>query len=219
MDHQAKIRGYRIETGEIESQSLKVDAVREAVVVVREDAGGQKALCAYFTAEGEPKISELRAMLSQEPPGYMIPSHFMQLERLPLTANGKVDRKAPPAPEGSDTGVEHIAPRTALEAKLARIWQEVLGQTKIGVKDNFFDLGGHSLRATTLVGKVHKELNVDLPRGRCSAARRSRRWPKRFTDWTHRSTSPYRRPRKGSIIRCPPHRSGCTLCSNRKARS
>ncbi|UUZ81867.1 amino acid adenylation domain-containing protein [Paenibacillus sp. P26] len=110
MDHQAKIRGYRIETGEIESQSLKVDAVREAVVVVREDAGGQKALCAYFTAEGEPKISELRAMLSQEPPGYMIPSHFMQLERLPLTANGKVDRKAR-RPRKEATPAWSISPR------------------------------------------------------------------------------------------------------------
>ncbi|WP_270168683.1 non-ribosomal peptide synthetase [Paenibacillus sp. SYP-B4298] len=163
IDHQAKIRGYRIEIGEIESQLLKAEGVREAVVVVREDAGGEKALCAYYTAEGERKASELRAALSQELPGYMIPSYFVQLERLPLTANGKLDRKALPAPEGGQRGVEHVAPRTALESELVRIWQEVLGAAQVGIRDNFFELGGHSLRATTLVSKIHKELNVELP--------------------------------------------------------
>ncbi|MFD7523071.1 amino acid adenylation domain-containing protein [Paenibacillus chitinolyticus] len=165
IDHQAKIRGYRIETGEVESQLLQADGVREAVVLVREDGGGQKALCAYFTADGELAVSSLRSALAQELPGYMIPSYFIRLERIPLTPNGKVDRKALPAPEaGVDGGAEYIAPRTALEAKLAAIWQDVLGlQKEIGIRDNFFDLGGHSLRATTLVGKVHKELNVDLP--------------------------------------------------------
>ncbi|MFB6367713.1 condensation domain-containing protein, partial [Paenibacillus elgii] len=107
--------------------------------------------------------SMLRSAMSQELPGYMIPSYFVQLERLPLTPNGKIDRKALPAPEGGAIGSEYTAPRTPLEAKLVRIWQEVLGVTTVGVKDNFFDLGGHSLRATTLVSKVHKELNVDLP--------------------------------------------------------
>ncbi|EPD93438.1 hypothetical protein HMPREF1207_00220, partial [Paenibacillus sp. HGH0039] len=98
-------------------------------------------------------------------PGYMIPSYFIRLERIPLTPNGKVDRKALLAPEaGADGGAEYIAPRTPLETKLCAIWQDVLGlQKEIGIRDNFFDLGGHSLRATTLVGKVHKELNVDLP--------------------------------------------------------
>ncbi|MFC9774498.1 amino acid adenylation domain-containing protein [Paenibacillus chitinolyticus] len=165
IDHQAKIRGYRIETGEVESQLLQADGVREAVVLVREDGGGQKALCAYFTADGELAVSSLRSALAQELPGYMIPSYFIRLERIPLTPNGKVDRKALPAPEaGVDGGAEYIAPRTPLEEKLAAIWQDVLGlQKEIGIRDNFFDLGGHSLRATTLVGKVHKELNVDLP--------------------------------------------------------
>ncbi|MBV6717582.1 condensation domain-containing protein, partial [Paenibacillus chitinolyticus] len=165
IDHQAKIRGYRIETGEVESQLLQADGVREAVVIVREDGSGQKALCAYYTADGELAASSLRSALAQELPGYMIPSYFIRLERIPLTPNGKVDRKALPAPEaGADGGAEYIAPRTPLEAKLAAIWQDVLGLQKgIGIRDNFFDLGGHSLRATTLVGKVHKELNVDLP--------------------------------------------------------
>ncbi|MFB0845973.1 amino acid adenylation domain-containing protein, partial [Paenibacillus oleatilyticus] len=164
IDNQAKIRGYRIETGEIETQMLKAEGVREAIVVVREDAKGQKVLCAYFTAESELKLSELRSSLSQELPGYMIPSYFMQQEQLPLTANGKIDRKALPAPDASmQMGVEYVAPRTPQEAKLASIWQEVLGLEKVGMKDNFFELGGHSLSATLLVGKVHKEMNVELP--------------------------------------------------------
>ncbi|WP_157261697.1 condensation domain-containing protein, partial [Paenibacillus sp. A3] len=163
IDNQAKIRGYRIEIGEVETQLLKAEGVKEAVVVIREDGNGQKALCAYFTADEELQASGLRSAMSQELPGYMIPSYFVQLERLPLTPNGKIDRKALPAPEGGASGSEYTAPRTPLEAKLVRIWQEVLGVATVGVKDNFFDLGGHSLRATTLVSKVHKELNVDLP--------------------------------------------------------
>ncbi|MFB6367904.1 condensation domain-containing protein, partial [Paenibacillus elgii] len=107
--------------------------------------------------------SVLRSAMSQELPGYMIPSYFVQLERLPLTPNGKIDRKALPAPEGGASGSEYTAPRTPLEAKLVRIWQEVLGVEKVGINENFFDIGGHSLRATTLVSKIHKEMNVDFP--------------------------------------------------------
>ncbi|WP_338532882.1 amino acid adenylation domain-containing protein [Paenibacillus peoriae] len=167
IDNQAKIRGYRIETGEIESQLLRVEGVREAVVLVRSDANGQKALCAYYTPDtgAELAVNDLRSALAQELPGYMIPSYFVELERLPLTPNGKIDRKALPAPEGeAGSGTEYVAPRNELETKLAAIWQEVLGLAKeIGIHDNFFDIGGHSLRATTLVSKIHKELNVDLP--------------------------------------------------------
>nr|ACA97576.1 PmxA [Paenibacillus polymyxa] len=167
IDNQAKIRGYRIETGEIESQLLRVEGVREAVVLVRSDANGQKALCAYYTPDtgAELAVNDLRGALAQELPGYMIPSYFVELERLPLTPNGKIDRKALPAPEReAGSGTEYVAPRNELETKLTAIWQEVLGLAKeIGVHDNFFDIGGHSLRATTLVSKIHKELNVDLP--------------------------------------------------------
>ncbi|MCE5172229.1 amino acid adenylation domain-containing protein [Paenibacillus profundus] len=164
IDHQVKIRGYRIEIGEVETQLLKTPFIREAVVVAREDVSGQKSLCAYFVAERELTVSELRRALAAELPGYMIPSYFVQLERLPLTPNGKIDRKALPAPEGSaHTGAEFVAPRTSLEAQLARIWQEVLGLPDVSVKDNFFDLGGHSLRATTLASKVFKEMHINLP--------------------------------------------------------
>ncbi|MGW8443542.1 non-ribosomal peptide synthase/polyketide synthase [Paenibacillus sp. S33] len=164
IDNQVKIRGYRIETGEIEAKLLSVGGVKEAVVVVREDQEGQKALCAYYTAEEGLTAADLKRAIASELPGYMIPSYFVELERLPLTPNGKIDRKALPAPEGgASAGREYVAPRTELEAKLVAIWQDVLGPVTIGVTDNFFDLGGHSLRATTLVSKVHKELSVDLP--------------------------------------------------------
>ncbi|MBY7738569.1 non-ribosomal peptide synthetase [Paenibacillus polymyxa] len=164
IDNQAKIRGYRIEMGEVEAKLLSVGGVKEAVVVVREDQEGQKALCAYYTAEEGLTAADLKRAISSELPGYMIPSYFVELERLPLTPNGKIDRKALPAPEGgASAGREYVAPRTELEAKLVAIWQDVLGPVTIGVTDNFFDLGGHSLRATTLVSKVHKELSVDLP--------------------------------------------------------
>ncbi len=164
IDHQVKIRGYRIELGEVEAQLLKIEYVQEAVVTALEDGAGEKQLCAYFSANTELMVSELRIALSQELPGYMIPSYFIQLERLPLTANGKVDRKALPAPEGGvQTGGEYVAPRTAAEAQVAHIWKEVLGLPRIGVKDNFFDIGGHSLRATTLTAKLHKEMGVSLP--------------------------------------------------------
>ncbi|KAE8559798.1 non-ribosomal peptide synthetase [Paenibacillus polymyxa] len=165
IDNQVKIRGYRIETGEVEAKLLSVGGVTEAVVIVREDQEGQKALCAYYTAEEGLTAADLKRAIASELPGYMIPSYFVELERLPLTPNGKIDRKALPAPEGeAGSGTEYVAPRNELETKLAAIWQEVLGLAKeIGVHDNFFDIGGHSLRATTLAGKVFKELNVNLP--------------------------------------------------------
>ncbi|KPV55997.1 fusaricidin synthetase, partial [Paenibacillus sp. A3] len=165
IDEQVKIRGYRIELGEVETQLLRVEGVKEAVVIAREDEQGQKQLCAYFTAEGELSAGEARSVLSQELPGYMVPSYFVQVERIPLTPNGKVDRRALPVPEGSvQTGTEFVAPRTMLEVQLADIWKNVLELSAVGIKDNFFDLGGHSLRATNLVAIIQKELqkNVQL---------------------------------------------------------
>ncbi|MGG4186792.1 amino acid adenylation domain-containing protein, partial [Paenibacillus jamilae] len=164
IDAQVKIRGYRIELGEVETQLLKLEAVQEAVVIAREDEQGQKQLCAYVVADGEVVASELRSALSQKLPGYMVPSYLVQLEQMPLTPNGKIDRKALPAPEGSlQSGADYVAPRTWVEVKLAQIWQDVLGLAQVGVKENFFEIGGHSLRATTLASKIHKELNKPLP--------------------------------------------------------
>ncbi|MVO98166.1 non-ribosomal peptide synthetase [Paenibacillus lutrae] len=164
IDHQVKIRGHRIELGEVEAQLQKIDSVREAVVIAREDEAGHKFLCAYFVADGALPVSDIRSALAEELPGYMMPSYLMQMERLPLTPNGKLDRRALPAPEGSvQTGAEYVAPRTATEKKLAEIWQDVLGIAAIGVKDNFFEIGGHSLRATTLVSGIYKEMGKQLP--------------------------------------------------------
>ncbi|MEK4372260.1 amino acid adenylation domain-containing protein [Paenibacillus sp. FSL R5-0473] len=163
-DDQVKIRGFRIELGEIEAQLQKVEGIRKTTVFARENVSGEKQLCAYYEADCELPAAELKSMLSQELPTYMIPAYLIQLERLPLTTNGKVDRRSLPAPEESlQPGEGHTLPRTPLEASLAEIWKSVLGLEHIGVHDNFFDLGGHSLRATTLVSKVHQELNVELP--------------------------------------------------------
>ncbi|MEW9702937.1 amino acid adenylation domain-containing protein, partial [Paenibacillus sp. SI8] len=163
IDEQVKIRGYRIELAEVEAELLKTGSMQEAVVIAREDENGQKYLCAYFTSNREISIIELRKELLQELPGYMVPAYFVQMAQIPLNPNGKVDRRALPIPDAaSQTGVEYEAPRTDLEAQLAAIWQDVLALPKVGVKDNFFEIGGHSLRATTLVSAIHKELNKNI---------------------------------------------------------
>ncbi|MEK3918735.1 amino acid adenylation domain-containing protein [Paenibacillus sp. FSL K6-2393] len=163
-DDQVKVRGFRIELGEIEAQLQKVEGIRKTTVFARENTSGEKQLCAYYEADRDLPAAELKSVLSQELPAYMIPAYLIQLERLPLTTNGKVDRRSLPAPEDSlQPGEGRTPPRTPLEVSLAEIWKSVLGLEHIGVHDNFFDLGGHSLRATTLVSKVHQELNVELP--------------------------------------------------------
>ncbi|MDP1512981.1 amino acid adenylation domain-containing protein, partial [Paenibacillus ottowii] len=164
IDHQVKIRGFRIELGEIEAQLLKHPSIEESLVIAKEDHQGSKYLCAYIAGENELTISELREHLLKELPEYMVPSYFVQLEKMPLTANGKIDRKALPEPEGNiNTGIEYEAPIGEFEEKLALIWQDILGIKKIGRNDNFFMLGGHSLKATSLVARIHKEFNLDMP--------------------------------------------------------
>ncbi|MGF9913674.1 amino acid adenylation domain-containing protein, partial [Paenibacillus ehimensis] len=164
IDDQVKIRGYRIELGEVEAQLMKVPSVREAVVVAVADEGGQQQLCAYVAGDRELVMNELRDALAEVLPGYMVPAYFVPMERLPLTSSGKIDRKALPAPDGSLwTGTEYTAPRTGTEERLAQLWQEVLGVPRAGVKDNFFALGGHSLKVLELVRKIHRETGVELP--------------------------------------------------------
>ncbi|MBP1312458.1 amino acid adenylation domain-containing protein, partial [Paenibacillus sp. 1182] len=164
IDHQVKIRGYRIELGEVEAQILKVEDVQEVIVLAQADEQGQNQLVAYYVAEREVSAGELRSLLGEELPNYMVPSYLVQLEQMPLTPNGKIDRKALPAPEDSLQSVaDYVAPRTWVEVKLAQIWQDVLGLAQVGVKENFFEIGGHSLRATTLASRIHKELNKPLP--------------------------------------------------------
>ncbi|MCL2425969.1 MAG: amino acid adenylation domain-containing protein [Oscillospiraceae bacterium] len=160
VDNQVKIRGFRIELGEIEKCLLEV--VKETVVTVWEDDSCDKHLCAYVVLDEDVQPNELRKHLSASLPNYMIPPYFLQLDKLPLTPNGKVDRKALPRPEGGIQN-EYVAPRNATEEVLAQIWSEVLDCEKVGIHNNFFDLGGHSLKGTILVAKMHKALNVEVP--------------------------------------------------------
>lgn len=166
-DNQVKIRGFRIELGEIESVISQYEDVREVVVAAREGQEGDKNLAAYMVSGSDSKIepAELRSFLRQKLPDYMIPSAFVQLERMPLTPNGKIDRKALPAPE-RDLALEQEgfeAPRTETEKKLAEIWSEVLSIDNIGVHDNFFDLGGHSLLAIRMFTAIEETFRKSIP--------------------------------------------------------
>jgi acyl carrier protein len=164
MDHQVKLRGFRIELGEIEAALEEHPGVRDAVVVVREDAPGEQRLAGSVVAAegGEVSAAELRAALKARLPEYMVPGAFVVLEALPLSPSGKTDRRALPAPEGT-ADEAYAAPRTVTEEILAGIWAEVLGVERVGVQDGFFELGGHSLLATRVVTRVRAALGVDLP--------------------------------------------------------
>ncbi len=172
IDQQVKIRGYRIEPGEIESQLLRIDSVKECVVIDRE-RNGDKYLCAYIVPVAErqlqstePAAAELRKVLSGVLPEYMIPSYFVELDRIPLTPNGKVDRKSLPEPK-IEAGEQYIAPRNKEERRLAELWSEVLGirSEEISMDANFFELGGHSLKATILISRIHREFDVRIALG------------------------------------------------------
>ena len=162
LDHQVKVRGYRIELGEIESVLKSQAAVREAVVVVREDLPGDVRLVAYYVATDEVTVTVLRAHLRERLPEYMIPQHFVALESLPLTPNGKVDRKALPAPFAGSFSQARVAPRTEAERIIAGIWSELIGTDQISVTDNFFDLGGHSLLAIQAITRINRETGATL---------------------------------------------------------
>ncbi|TGV30499.1 amino acid adenylation domain-containing protein, partial [Mesorhizobium sp. M00.F.Ca.ET.186.01.1.1] len=164
LDYQVKIRGHRIEMGEIETRLTQHEAVKEAVVIAEKDESGQNVLYAYLVSERELTVAELREFLGRTLPSYMIPSFFIRLAEIPLTANGKVERKKLPKPAGAvATGTAYAAPQNEIEAKLAEIWQQVLGISQVGIHDDFFDLGGHSLKAMTVVFQVSKALEVELP--------------------------------------------------------
>ncbi|HEY7350648.1 MAG TPA: amino acid adenylation domain-containing protein [Ktedonobacterales bacterium] len=166
-DFQVKIRGFRIEPGEIESILSQHPQVREAVVVAREDTPGEKRLVAYLVpAAGQsPTSSALRGFLKEHLPEHMIPSAFVMLEYVPLTPNGKLNRRALPAPEGDREQPEAAlaAPRTPTEEQLAAIWTELLGLKQVGINENFFELGGHSLLAVRALSRAHDIFNIELP--------------------------------------------------------
>jgi amino acid adenylation domain-containing protein len=165
IDHQVKVRGFRIELGEIEAVLCGHPQISGAVVVVREDAPGDKRLVGYVANREPVPIGDLRSFLNRKLPDYMIPSVFVFLDSLPLTSSGKVDRKALPAPDQSRPELEEsfVAPFTPLEEALARIWAGVLGLERVGIHDNFFDLGGHSLLATQMMARVRGAFQVDVP--------------------------------------------------------
>ena len=167
IDHQVKIRGFRIEPGEIEAAIRRHPSVAEVVVVAREDTPGEKRLVAYLVARPETtlSISDLRDFLRRDLPEYMAPAAYVALDALPLTENGKLDRQALPAPEGTSSELErgYLAPRTLVEQRLAEIWSQVLGVDQVGVHSDFFDLGGHSLLATQVMSRARSAFQVELP--------------------------------------------------------
>ena len=163
-DFQVKIRGFRVELEEIENCLLKHELIKEAAVIGKEDASGDKLLHAYIAADGALTAADIRNHLLKELPEYMVPSYFTMLEQLPLTPTGKTDRKALQNLRETRTK-EYAAPTNDLERKLADIWKDILGIEKIGINESFFELGGHSLRATVLVSRLHKELDVEVPLG------------------------------------------------------
>ena len=170
VDEQVKIRGYRIELGEIESILQQSEFVSQAVVLAREDKQGNKRLAGYIV----PKLESgkefdreaITSYLREKLPDYMIPSIMIEVESIPLTPNGKIDKKALPDPDSADVlGGQFVSPRNEAEEKLAELWQEVLEVDKIGIHDDFFELGGHSLLAVRLISAIRKEFEVEMPIG------------------------------------------------------
>jgi amino acid adenylation domain-containing protein len=173
LDHQIKLRGFRIELGEIEAALRAHRAVAQAVVLLREDHAGDPRLVAYLVPRPaeEGKLGDCREYLRSTLPDYMIPRHVVELDRLPLTPHGKVDRSALPRPSEStsEPGDDFVAPRTRAETGIAEIWRQVLGVDRVGMYDNFFDLGGHSLLAMTVIARIqerfgHRFRLLDLAR-------------------------------------------------------
>jgi len=174
-DHQVKIRGFRIELGEIEARLAEHPEVLDAVVLAREDTPGEKRLVAYVVANQKAKeadsgnknaglwISELREHLLGNLPEYMVPTAYVPLKRIPLTPNGKIDRKSLPEPDKDIREQEYVGPRNATEETLCRLWQEVLRRERVGIHDNFFNIGGHSLLAVQVISCIKQAFTVEMP--------------------------------------------------------
>jgi len=167
MDLQVKIRGFRLELGEIENELLHRQEIQEAVVVVRRGKNNEKFLCAYvvFQPSHSTGFTGLKTYLSRTLPHYMIPSYFVSIDKIPLTANGKIDHNALPKPNTSRSDLQstYVAPQNELENKIAGLWEEVLGLDRVGTCDNFFELGGNSLKVVQLKTKLEEVLNIDVP--------------------------------------------------------
>jgi acyl carrier protein len=169
VDFQVKIRGFRIELEEIERQLVAHKDIEEAVVLANEDKSGNKYLCAYIIPIGDRKdepfsIADLKDYLFGQLPDYMIPSHFIQIAEIPLTANGKVDKKALLTFEtGEMVGAEYVPPANEVERKLVEMWSEILKKDRVGIHDNFFDLGGQSLKAMRLMAMIKETFGIKIP--------------------------------------------------------
>jgi non-ribosomal peptide synthetase component F len=166
VDHQVKVRGFRVELGEVEAALARHPAVRDLAVVAREGPPGERRLVAYLLADPAAlPPAAARRFLAGRLPDYMIPAHFVVLPRLPLTPNGKLDRRRLPAPDEVllDTRETFVPPQTATEEALAGIWSQVLGVSRVGRQDSFFDLGGHSLLATQVISRIRAQLQVEVP--------------------------------------------------------
>lgn len=166
MDNQVKVRGFRIELGEVEAALSQCPAIREAVAMVRTDVPGDKRLVAYIVLNSDQELTtgELRRFLKQKLPEYMLPTIFMFLDQLPLTPSGKVDRRTLPVPDASrpDLQATYVPPSTATEQQVAAIWAEILQLERVGIHDNFFDLGGYSLLGTQVITRLRQLLSVEL---------------------------------------------------------
>ena len=162
-DYQVKIRGYRIELGEIENVLSGLSGVTQSCVLAKEDSNGNSRLIGYVVMETDLDKEALQTQLEESLPEYMVPRIWVQLEEMPLTTSGKLDRKALPEPDGSDLSIKaYVAPRTEMEEQLVAIWQELLGIEKVGIHDNFFELGGHSLLAFKIVTQINKVFDTDM---------------------------------------------------------
>ena len=150
IDEQVKIRGFRIELGEIESQIRNIEKVKDCAVIAREDTNGEKALCAYIVSDEEISVTEIRDTLGSVLPEYMIPAYMTQIEKIPVTRNGKLDKRALPEIEGKSEQ-EYVAPRTKEEEAVCEAFSEILGAEQVGIKDGFFELGGDSIKAIRVV--------------------------------------------------------------------
>jgi amino acid adenylation domain-containing protein len=169
IDNQVKIRGFRIELGEIEAKLVQLEQIKEAVIDVVESNAGGKQLIAYLVvnqklqdSEQEASLDEIKSQLSQFFPDYMVPTRFICLEKLPLTVNGKVDKRALPSPGLNPQQEEYVAPQGEVEVILSQIWQQVLGLVRVSATDNFFSLGGHSLLAMKLQAQVQQQFDIKL---------------------------------------------------------
>jgi len=168
LDHQIKLRGYRIELGEIESLLRQQPQIEDAVVLLREDVPGDPRIVAYLIEAHPQSIDNvtLRACLSEDLPSYMLPSAFVRLEAFPLTPNKKIDRRAlpmPPKQNDPDLQKDFVVPRDSVEIQLVCIWEDLLNTRPVGIHDNFFEIGGHSLLAVQLMAKIQQEWGLELP--------------------------------------------------------